>query len=55
MPPATGAAIVWDNLQWLESVEKLRRIAGETDATVIFGHDPLQREQLKLSPTGYYS
>lgn len=41
-PPAVGAAIVWNNLAWLESVEKLRRIAQEKDAEVFFGHDEEQ-------------
>lgn len=54
-PPATGAAIVWDNLKWLESVEKLRGIAEESNATVIFGHDADQYRTLKLAPEGYYS
>lgn len=54
-PPAVGAAIVWDSLAWLDSVEKLRRIAQETDATVIFGHDPEQRKQLRLAPSGLYT
>ena len=54
-PPAVGAAIVWDNLAWLESVEKLRRIAEQSNATVVFGHDPEQRKQLTLAPNGFYS
>lgn len=54
-PPAVGAAIVWDSVRWLESVEKLRRIAEETNAQVIFGHDPEQAEQLSFAPAGYYS
>lgn len=54
-PPATGAAIVWNNLAWLESVEKLRKIAERTDATVVFGHDAEQYRQLKLAPEGFYS
>lgn len=54
-PPAVGAAIVWNNLAWLESVEKLRKIADESNATVIFGHDPEQRKQLRLSPSGSYT
>lgn len=54
-PPAVGAAIVWNNLAWLESVEKLRRIAEKTDATVIFGHDAEQYRQLRLAPEGCYS
>ena len=54
-PPAVGAAIVWNNLAWLESVEKLRKIAQESDATMIFGHDPEQRKQITFAPDGYYS
>lgn len=54
-PPAVGAAIVWDSLAWLDSVEKLRRIAQESAATVVFGHDPEQRKQLRLAPNGLYT
>ncbi|AUN41850.1 N-acyl homoserine lactonase family protein [Tsukamurella tyrosinosolvens] len=54
-PPATGAAIVWDNVKWLESVEKLRGIAERTGAEVIFGHDAEQRPHLRMAPNGYYS
>lgn len=54
-PPAVGAAIVWDNIAWLESVEKLRRIAEESNAEVIFGHDEEQAKTLRYSPDGYYS
>ncbi|NDL59335.1 N-acyl homoserine lactonase family protein [Phytoactinopolyspora mesophila] len=54
-PPAVGAAIVWDNLKWLESVEKLRRIVEETNAEVIFGHDPDQAATLPFAPAGHYS
>lgn len=54
-PPAIGAAIVWDNLKWLESVEKIRSIAQESNAEVIFGHDAHQVENLRLAPHGYYS
>lgn len=53
-PPAVGAAIVWNNLAWLESVEKLRRIAEETGAEVIFGHDAEQARQLRYAPDGVY-
>lgn len=53
-PPAVGAAIVWNNLLWLESVEKIRRIAEKTNAEVIFGHDAGQLTELRLAPTGLY-
>lgn len=54
-PPAVGAAIVWNNLLWLESVEKLRKIAQETNADVIFGHDEEQKKELTFAPDGFYS
>lgn len=54
-PPSVGAGIVWDNLKWLESVEKLRGIAERTGAEVIFGHDAEQRKGLRLAPAGFYS
>lgn len=54
-PPAIGAAIVWDSVQWLESVDKLRRIQEQTGAKMIFGHDAEQRKTMKISPNGYYS
>lgn len=53
-PPAIGAGIVWDSVGWLESVEKLRKIAQETNAEVIFGHDSEQRKGMKIAPNGYY-
>jgi len=54
-PPSVGAGIVWDNLKWLESVQKLREIAERTGAEVIFGHDAEQRKGLRLAPAGFYS
>lgn len=54
-PPAVGAAIVWDNLRWLESVEKLRGIADATGAEVIFGHDGEQAKTLRYAPDGFYN
>ena len=54
-PPAVGAAIVWNNLEWLRSVEKIRNIAERTNATLVFGHDPDQTKQLRIAPSGSYS
>jgi N-acyl homoserine lactone hydrolase len=53
-PPATGAAIVWDSQAWLRSVEKIRAIAAQTNATVVFGHDAKQIHELRRSPDAYY-
>lgn len=54
-PPAAGAAIVWDNLQWLESVEKIRKISRASNAEVIFGHDEHQVERIRWAPDSYYT
>jgi N-acyl homoserine lactone hydrolase len=54
-PPPVGAAIVWDNMAWLRSVEKLRGIAERTNATMVFGHDPDQINELRLAPKGSYT
>jgi N-acyl homoserine lactone hydrolase len=54
-PPAVGAAIVWNNLAWLESVEKLRGIVERTGAEPIFGHDEDQSKLLRWAPNGYYA
>ncbi len=54
-PPATPAAIVNDLSQWYASVEKLRGVAQQADANVIFGHDAEQLWSLRRSPDGYYT
>lgn len=54
-PPATPAAIVNDLTAWYASVEKLRGIAEQTNATVVFGHDSQQLGTLRLAPDGCYT
>ncbi len=54
-PPATPAAIVNDLSAWYASVEKIRGIAQESDATVVFGHDAAQMQTLRTSPEGFYA
>lgn len=54
-PPAVGAAIVWDNRAWLESVNKIRGIAERTGAEVIFGHDEEQIKHIRTAPGEFYS
>ncbi|WP_067456295.1 N-acyl homoserine lactonase family protein [Actinomadura macra] len=54
-PPAVPAAIVNDLSAWYRSVEKIRGIAEETNATVVFGHDAAQLRSMRTSPTGYYA
>lgn len=54
-PPPLGNIVNWCNATYMESVEKLRAIAEETDATVVFSHDYEQLHSLKLSPDGFYT
>jgi glyoxylase-like metal-dependent hydrolase (beta-lactamase superfamily II) len=54
-PPATPAAIVNDLSAWYSSVEKVRGIAEQTNATVIFGHDAAQLRAMRLAPDGHYA
>lgn len=54
-PPAVGAAVVYDNLAWLDSVEKLRRIQQESNAKMVFGHDAAQMKVLRFGPDEFYA
>ena len=53
-PPVVPAAIVNNLEQFYSSVEKLRAIATKTNATMVFGHDPDQINQLRVAPGGSY-
>lgn len=53
-PPTVPAAIVNNLEQFYASVEKLRGIAAETNATLVFGHDADQIHQLRTAPDGSY-
>jgi glyoxylase-like metal-dependent hydrolase (beta-lactamase superfamily II) len=44
-----------DSRAYARSMEKIRDLAERTDATVIFGHDDHQINQLKLAPEAHYS
>jgi glyoxylase-like metal-dependent hydrolase (beta-lactamase superfamily II) len=52
-PPAMYPAKIADSKGFVASVEKLRKIANETNATVIFGHDDSQFAGLKKAPSFY--
>jgi glyoxylase-like metal-dependent hydrolase (beta-lactamase superfamily II) len=54
-PPPVPAAIVNNLESWYASVEKLRNIAEESDATMVFGHDPDQMSSLRVAPNGSYT
>lgn len=46
-PPTVGSGMVWDSRRWEESVEKLRKIANMTDASMYFGHDAEQMNAMR--------
>jgi len=54
-PPATPAAIVNNLEDFYKSVEKLRGIQEQTNATMVFGHDAEQIHQLRVAPKGSYT
>ncbi|GGL38911.1 N-acyl homoserine lactonase family protein [Phycicoccus endophyticus] len=54
-PPTTPAAIVNDLTAFYDSVEKIRGIAEQTDAMVVFGHDAEQLHSMRRSPDGFYA
>ncbi|MGP4050918.1 N-acyl homoserine lactonase family protein [Streptomyces sp. 2A115] len=54
-PPATPAAIVNDLSAWYGSVEKIRGLAEQSNAQVVFGHDAEQLRSMRRAPDGYYS
>ena len=53
-PPTVPAAIVNNLEQFYASVEKLRGIATESNATLVFGHDADQIHELRTAPDGSY-
>lgn len=52
-PPAKIAGIVWDTLEYTDSVEKVREIQEKYDAKVMFSHDIKQFSTFKLAPDYY--
>ena len=54
-PPAAPAAIVNNLESWFASVEKLRGIQEQTNATMVFGHDGQQIHELRTAPKGSYT
>jgi glyoxylase-like metal-dependent hydrolase (beta-lactamase superfamily II) len=54
-PPPIAAGIVYDTVAWFKSVEKLRQIEQQTDATIVFGHSVAQLDELRLGPSNYYT
>lgn len=54
-PPPMRAGSVYDTIAWLKSVEKLRQIEQQTNATMIFGHSAAQLADLRHGPDEYYT
>ena len=52
-PPARMAGIVWDTLEYVNSVEKVRELEQKYNAKVMFSHDIEQFLTFKLAPAYY--
>lgn len=52
-PPAMYASKCQDTKSYVESIEKLRKIANATNATIVFGHDWEAYGALKKAPEFY--
>ncbi|AQQ55452.1 AhlS family quorum-quenching N-acyl homoserine lactonase [Planococcus lenghuensis] len=53
-PPIKPPGILYDSVGYSAAVEKIRRIARETNADVWFGHDADQFRNFRKSTEGYY-
>ncbi|WP_273832071.1 AhlS family quorum-quenching N-acyl homoserine lactonase [Guptibacillus sedimenti] len=53
-PPIKPPGIIYDSLGYAASVEKIRRLAKETNSQVWFGHDSNQFNHFRKSTEGYY-
>ncbi|WP_026683871.1 AhlS family quorum-quenching N-acyl homoserine lactonase [Heyndrickxia coagulans] len=53
-PPIKPPGILYDSVGWAKAVEKIRRLAKETNSVVWYGHDAHQFETFRKSTEGYY-
>jgi N-acyl homoserine lactone hydrolase len=53
-PPIKPPGIIYDSLGYAGTVEKIRRIAQETNSEVWFGHDGEQFKKFRKSTEGHY-
>lgn len=53
-PPIKPPGIIYDSIGYSSAVEKIRRIAKETNSDVWFGHDANQFKSFRKSTEGYY-
>lgn len=52
-PPATPGFLINDLTTWYPSVEKVRKLAEESNAMLVFGHDSVQMTKLRTAPESY--
>lgn len=53
-PPVKPPGIIYDSLGYNATVERIRRLANETNSEVWFGHDAKQFASFRKSTEGYY-
>lgn len=53
-PPVKPPGILYDSVGYNSTVERIRRIAQETNSDVWFGHDAAQFSKFRKSTEGYY-
>ncbi|MED0660414.1 MULTISPECIES: AhlS family quorum-quenching N-acyl homoserine lactonase [Bacillus] len=53
-PPIKVPGIIYDSLGYVKAVEKIKRLAKETNSQVWFGHDSQQFQSFIKSTEGYY-
>lgn len=52
-PPATPGTLMQDLVAFYSSVQKIRKLAEDTKATLVFGHDSKQMTKLRVAPECY--
>lgn len=53
-PPIKPPGIIYDSLGYVKTVEKIKRLAKQTNSQVWFGHDSEQFKNFRKSTEGYY-
>lgn len=53
-PPIQYPGLAYDTIGYYKTIQRIRRLTGETDAKVFFGHDIDQFITLKKAPDAYY-
>lgn len=53
LPPVKPPGILYDSVGYNSTVERIRRLANETNSQVWFGHDSVQCKSFKKWTEGY--